>query len=124
MVIFAAFMLLITGCPTFAGSDDAFSSALELKKAAVLRTWEDCLKRGLTEIRCKRLIEVIHDQEKKVVVGLSQYVGNPKLNGKRVSTEMSACNDGSPDYSELVNCQARLLERIGAALNGETLLAK
>ena len=99
-------------------------AALDLKAAAVSRTWEKCLERGVPEKRCKSLLQSIHQQELKVVTGLSQYLNHPDLNMSRVSAEMSTCRHGFPDYNELVRCQARLLDRIKAAMNGETLLAK
>lgn len=104
-------------------ADDVADAALRLKQAAVDKTWKDCKARGIPDARCKGLLSAIHRQEVSIITELQELVGENahKLNDVRVSAEMASC--GGYEYQAMVNCQGRLLDRLRAALNGNTLVS-
>lgn len=113
------FLLIIS--PSIAS--DLTGAAQRLKQDAIAKTWSDCKAMGLPDARCKGLLSAIHRHELSIITELQKLVDEnaTKLNGTRLSTEMVSC--ASEDYQSMVNCQGRLLERLKAALKGNTLVA-
>lgn len=99
-------------------------AAVRLKKAHVEREWEACMTKIAFENRCRKLISLIHEQEKEVLARIQSGLRNPSVNAKRLSEESTACYNPSSNYSNLVDCWENLANRLDSAIQGEFLIKK
>jgi hypothetical protein len=117
----------IEKAPSF---EDGINAAMRLKASSVKKEYENCLATQPTqredaekEFLCKKILENIHEREKKALLRISKSLVSTSINLKRASVEMSACY-GFSEYGDRVMCWQNLADRLDAALNGETLLKK
>ncbi|MEQ9347730.1 MAG: hypothetical protein RIG26_14920 [Thalassospira sp.] len=117
----ACALILLIISPSIAS--DLAGAAQRLKQDAVAKTWNDCKAMGLPDTRCKGLISTIHRHELSIITEMKEIVdkNQAEINGTRISKEMASCAGG--DYQAMVNCQGRLLDRLKAAISGNTLIS-
>ncbi len=129
-VIYCIIVLIALGLPGFAQDspsvdpEKVMGAAIRLKKAAVEREWNDCLLKSGSETRCKKLLEILWEQEKRALSRISHYLNDPTIDKKRLNTEMSSCYNPGGNYSELITCWSLLADRLDAAKEGESLIKK
>lgn len=121
-----AAVVVLAGAATAQSTKDAkiMEAAIRLKQAHVERSWEECKAKGASDERCKKLLEIIHEREKKVIARLAPAMSDPAVNLDQLNTEMSACYSPNNNYTQLVDCWERLADRLDAAREGKFLLKR
>lgn len=99
-------------------------AAVRLKKAHVERTLEECRLRGGSDDRCRKVLQMIHERELKVLARLAPALADPSVNLGQFNTELTACYNPNNDYSDLIECWALLADRLDAARKGQFLLKR
>ncbi len=115
--------IVMAGTANAQGSE-VMDAAIRLKQAHVERSFEQCLAKGAPEQRCKQLLQLIHELEKKVLARLAPAMSDPSVNIERLNTEMTACYSPNNNYTHLVDCWGRLADRLDAARRGSFLLKR
>ncbi len=105
-------------------AEQLIAAAIELKKGHVERQWNDCMAKTDNETHCKNLLTFLWEQEKTVLLKLSQHMQNPLINSDVLAKQSMSCYDPTGDYDTLIKCWKRLDDRTKQALNGQTLIMK
>lgn len=103
---------------------EVMDAAIQLKKAHVDRSWQDCKLQGATDQSCKEFLQVLHKQELKVLARLAPALSDPAVNVNQLNHELTACYDPSSDYADLIRCWKLLADRLDAARKGQFLLKR
>lgn len=120
----ACFMVIVLAGTAHAQGSEVIEAAVRLKKAHVERSFEECLAKGAPEDRCRKLLQLIHEREKKVLARLAPAMSDPSVNLDQLNAEMTACYSPNHNYTHLVDCWERLADRLDAARAGSFLLKR
>jgi Ni/Co efflux regulator RcnB len=121
------FMLMAVACAESLlaqSQQDIANAALRLKQDQVARSLQTCQRLGHPEDQCKRLLELIHQRELKVMERLAAAQKDPKINQSEFAREIADCYSPNYDYTQLVECQNQLADRLDAAHKGQFLLKR
>ena len=106
-----------------ASPEELMAAAIRLKQAHIERSIKQCSLKGISEERCKRMLQITHKRELKIIARLKPAMTDPNVNVGQLNKEMNACY-GSGTYNDLIICWARLADRLDDARRGVFLLKK
>jgi hypothetical protein len=124
MIRITCFLAIVMAGITHAHGSEITDAVIRLKKAHVERSFESCLAKGAPEDRCRKLLQIIHKREEKVLARLAPAMSDPSVNLDQFNTEMTACYSPNNEYTHLVDCWERLADRLEAARAGSFLLKR
>lgn len=126
-IFLASFLLFSNVANAQLGQDnmaELAEASVRLKEAHVQREWTGCMSKIDNEVRCKKSLNILWEQEKAVLKRLAEHSENNSINVDVLAKQSAACYDPTGDYTSLIKCWERLEARATQALNGETLLSK
>ncbi len=113
-VVFCCFSVCFSVIPMngFAQNQSDGGAAIRLKKAHVVRYYENCISQHRSDAECRVELKALHPREK---AALQKILRNgQKYNEYEVSKAMAACYDPTHDYKDLIECWERLAAKLVA----------